>query len=325
MIAIRNNPHLVALTTVGFTLLAGSVLVLLNTRGFRQNFARVAEPFAAGQKLDIVDLGPLNAAEKQMATPTQWLGELFVPSRYVVDRSSNLPKLVPDCRFFVHSRTKQDIPNRWLEENHLSLRDSKVLSSDADNDGISNEDEWLWKTDPNSAASHPPYYSELFLRKVVRVPFRLMFQTYVGDEKKPAEITFQINALDRGHKTEFLKLGDIVANTKYRLEKFTYKTVFDERIQESQDVSELTVLNLATGESTVLPMTKLTNAPESTAVFTYEWPVGSRKEIQVKRAAEFVLSPEMDKRYKLLEVNDNAAIIQTPAGEKVSIGPDSRL
>ncbi len=325
---IKKNPHLVALAVLALALVACCALVFLNTQGFNQNFAKVTEQVPPGQKIDILELKPLEAAEGRLTGPAQWVGKsLFVPDRYVIDEKTNLPKKVIDATFYKHSRTKEDIPNSWFEQNRLPLQDTKVQFSDTDKDGFSAEDEWLWKTDPNKAESHPPYYKELFLKQFIKIPFRLLFQAYDGDVNKPAEMSFQINAVDRGRKTEFLKIGETVANTKYQLKSFAQKSVKNPKTDEDTDVSELTVLNTETQETTVLPLTKMTDSPDSFALFIYEWPVGTRQPIQVKKTGEFLLLPEKekDKHYKLLDINDSEAVILTPAGEKVSIGRDSRL
>jgi len=89
-----------------------------------------------------------------------------------------------------------------------------VPFQDPDGDGFTNEDEWRGSAMPRiqtAGCTIPPiptqgipssYITKLFLKKWIRVPFRLLFQAYDGDPAKPEEMTFQINAIDRGRKTE---------------------------------------------------------------------------------------------------------------------------
>ena len=67
------------------------------------------------------------------------------------------------------------VPNTWLLANNQDLLSPDVLTQDTDGDGFSTLDEWEWKTDPNNKDSHPPYWSKLFLKRFVRIPFRLRF------------------------------------------------------------------------------------------------------------------------------------------------------
>ncbi len=326
MTAIRNNLYLFTLAVLGLVLLMCSALVFHNVRSFAQNFPMAPKPLFRGQKLDVLDLGPLDTAVRQLAAPAQWHGGiLFDSTPYTIDDRVNLPRKMYVDGVITHSRTKEPIPSRWFEEHGFWWRNPRSGFLDMDDDGFSNEDEWLWRTDPNSADSHPPYYRELFLKKFVGVPLRLVFYAYDGEVKKLSEMSFQIETSERGLVAHFFRLGEMVINTKYRLEKFAYKTSVNKSTHGEQDVSELTLRNVETGDSIVLPLAKKANGPESYAVLVYEWPERARQEIQLKKGAEFVLPPETDKRYKLLEINDKEAVIQTPDGDKVAIGPDSRL
>ena len=132
--------------------------------------------------------------------------------------------------------TGQDIPNKWFLDNGLPLLDPKVPLQDPDKDGFPNEDEWRAGTDPNNKESHPPYVSKLFLKRFEKVQFRLIFKGYDGDPKKdPSGKTFdyQIDTLDLKQPDSF-KLGDIVSKTKFKLEKFEFKTKYNDKIQETE-------------------------------------------------------------------------------------------
>ena len=94
--------------------------------------------------------------------------------------------------------------------------------------------------------------------------FRLVFNAYNGDQKKdPYEkFSFQIKTIDLRQPSEFRKLGERIPNTKLKLSKFEYK-VRRAADGEEKDVSELTIVNVDTGEATVLVLGKVTNIPSA--------------------------------------------------------------
>ncbi len=64
--------------------------------------------------------------------------------------------------------------------------------------------------------SHPDYLSKLKLKSFSEEPFRLMFSSWVGD-------TFAINTIDLKEPTQFLKIGDTIAGTRFKIVKFERK------------------------------------------------------------------------------------------------------
>ena len=82
---------------------------------------------------------------------------------------------------------------------------------------------------------------------------RIKFQAYDGDPRTPEKMEFQINVLSG--RAEFVKIGDVIAGTKLKLEKFQFKEV-KSTTGEPQDVSELTVRDTATGKAVVLALNK---------------------------------------------------------------------
>ncbi len=300
-------------------------------------------PIPPSDKMPTLDVEKIKAAQEKALKPELWTGNsvtgnaLFVPERYVIDKETNMPKKVIDTSFYKDSLTGLPIPNKWFEDHKLPLSDLKVQAGDPDKDGFLNEDEWRGtgatpgaaSTDPNNAESHPPYYTKLFLKKFIRVPFLLKFQTYDGDPKKnPETMNFQINTLSLRQPSEFLKLGDTVPKTTYKLEKFEFKEVEDKNTG-TKDVSELTVLNTETNEHVVLILTRTIDSPDSYGAFIYEWPQPAQP-FTVKKLGTFALSPDLKgadgkpKLYKLLDINEKSALIQTPTGEKVTVSLDPR-
>ncbi len=325
---IKKNPHLFSLALLALALLVAAGLVVANTQSFPQHFAAVQENVPEGTKLTAVDTRPIEDALQSFQKPAQWKGDnMMVPVRYVIDKTTNKPVPAIDTSFFKDTLTGRPIPNAFFTKNGLSLNDPKVQFQDPDKDGFLNEDEAREGTDPNDPKSHPPYYTKLFLRRFIRVSFTFIFQSWEGDRNKPDSLEFQINPKNMGGKaghTVFLKLGDPVPNSNYVLKKFEYKTRTNPSTSEEEEVSELTLLNTETQESIVLILGKLIDSPDSYALFIYEWPQPNQQ-IQVKKTKSFVLLPEKDKQYKLIDINETTAVIETPDGKRVNIGRDPRL
>ena len=175
-------------------------------------------------------------------------------------------------------------------------------------------------TDPKNDKSHPPYYTKLFFRKIIRIPFRLRFNAYDGDpaKDKVENMTFQINTLDLRQSSEFLKVGDTVKNTKFKLESFEYKTMVNAATQAEEEVSVLTVVNTETGEKVPLVKGRVVDSPDVRGTLTYLWP-NPRIDLTVRKLGKFVLLPEKDQFYTLLDITDDHATIKTPSGEEVKI------
>jgi hypothetical protein len=97
--------------------------------------------------------------------------------------------------------------------------------------------------------------------------FRLIFKGYDGEPRRedPSQFSFQVDTIDLRQPSEFLRLGDIIPHTPFRLIRFTYKTQQDPKTNEPQEVSELTIKNVKTGESIVLIYNRVTDtaAPQT--------------------------------------------------------------
>ena len=90
-----------------------------------------------------------------------------------------------------------------------------------------------------------------------------------------------------------------------------------------KDVSELTLENTDTRETIVLVKEKVTDSPDSYGLFDYLHPQPPIQ-IRVKKGQEFVLLPEKDKKYKLVDIKEGEAVIALPSGEKITVKPDPR-
>jgi hypothetical protein len=259
----------------------------------------------------------LESALDKLHQPPQWTfsgrSGLFVPEKHFIG-ANGLPTTLQTTQ--VHP----PVPNEWLEQFGLPIQDADVLTQDPDGDGFTNLDEWQGHTNPIDKNSHPDYVSKLKLKSFSEEPFRLMFSSWVDDPATGQ--TFGINTIDLKQPTQFLKVGDIIPGTRFKILKF------DEKYQPNQygtnvDVSELLLEHGETKERLTLIKEKVAISPESVAAFVYSWPASQpAREFQVRKDQEFSLKPREEIKYKLIDVQPSKAVIvntQKP-NEPIQIG-----
>jgi hypothetical protein len=238
----------------------------------------------------------MEQAMEKLKQPAQWAfnsrSGLFVPEKHFIG-ANGLPATLQTTE--VHP----PVPNDWLEQFNLPIGDADVLTQDPDNDGFTNLEDWQNHTNPTEKASHPAFIAKLKMKSFAQEPFRLVFASWVNG-------TFALNTSDLKEPTQFLKLGDTIRGTKFKIVKFTEKHDKN-KYGTDVDVSELTLENKDTHEPVTLVKEKIMISPESVANFVYEW--GERKEFAVKKDQEFSLKPEEQIKYKLIDVQPGKAVI----------------
>lgn len=332
---IKKNTDQFALAALAFILLALSVVIILKSLSFKDSFSAIQTTPRRNDNIPAVAMDVIAAAQQSVEKPAQWApkgpagakeaGWLFVSKPYYI-KDGKLT-VVDD-----KGMTFPPIPNGWLRKYGLSVLDPAVLTDDPDKDGFTNLEEYLGvsrapesrnpegdadSTNPTDANSHPPYYALLSVKEWRRSKFRVVFAVYNGDPKKPDSLDFQINTLDRTSPSQFYKLGQSIEGTKYRLDKFEYKTRENPSTKAQEDISELTLTNTETNESVILPLYMVVNSPDSVGILYYGFP--PPQEIPVRKLQEFRLRPNLNEPYKLIDINEKEAVILLPSGEKYTI------
>jgi hypothetical protein len=251
----------------------------------------------------------IEAARQKLNRPPQWTfsgrSGLFVPEKHFVGTNGLLATLET-------TEVHPPVPNEWLEQFGLPIAEGDVLDQDPDGDGFTNLDEWQNHSDPTERSSHPDYVTKLKLKSTTEEPFRLMFSSWVGD-------TYAINTIDLKQPTQFLKKGDTIRGTRFKIVKFTEKYQPD-KYGTDVDLSELTLEHEETKQQLTLTKEKVATSPESVATFIYSW--NELREFQVRKDQEFSLNPEEQTKYKLIDVQPAKAVIvntQKP-DEPIEIG-----
>ena len=300
-----------ALAVVALLLLASSLLLAKTALGFKEMFANLKQAAPHNNTITGLPFEALDKSKTELEKPALWVpkkeaGSLFVSEKYFIQNGR--PVLLTSGT--VHP----PVPNEWLIDNGLDITDQDILNQDPDKDGFSNLDEWKAGTNPRDPKSHPLYTTKLKLKKFIKKPFRLKFNSYDGDIAKLDSLTFQIDTIDLRQKTQFRKLGEDIEGTKFKVTKFEHKTRVNSNDVE-EDLSELTVYNTEEDKTVVLIYQKVVDSPDSFGLLKYFW---NGDEITVKKDKTFKLKPT-DEEYKLIDINDSEALIESSKGEKIKI------
>lgn len=308
---IKQNYDRFLLAVFALVLLICAGLLINNARGYNEVFKSLSDQVPKNTKLPPVPEKDIAEKQQQLTTPAVWQPRM-------VNSTNNRPILLPlfrstpiidnngvavplDGSIVLH----QPIPNDWLTDHKQDLLATNVLEQDADGDGFSTLDEWNWDpktdpkdphTDPNDKNSHPPYYTKLYLKRFVHVPFHLRFESKNGE-------TFFINNTDSDEiPTQTAKMGGTVTLGKFKFKLTKFEPKFDKSQGFNKDVSELTLTNIDTQQQVVLPKGEDVDSPTTYAVLNYTWM--NLKEFAVQRDGEFTLAPENNVKYKVVELSD---------------------
>lgn len=307
---IRANYDRVAVLVGALFLLLCAFFLWRAAAGFNESFASSVSSGPAKPAAPTAKAVELQAAAQKLAQSPQWSfggrSGLFVPEKHFIG-PGGLPATLQTTE--VHP----PVPNEWLDQNNLPIADTDVLEQDPDADGYTNLEEWQSKTNPNEKGSHPPFIAKLRIKGFTREAFRLVFASRTDD-------TFGINTSDLKEPTQFLKIGDTIRGTAFKIVKFTEKHEKNQYGTEL-DVSELTIQNQESKDRINLVKEKIMTSPESVGTFVYLW--GDRRELTIKQGQEFSLPPQTDIKYKLIDVQPEKAVIvntQKPE-ERIEVGP----
>ena len=306
---LREHYDRVLLAAAAVLLFISSIFIWRSAAGFGSQLSVMPAVPSAKSVSPIAKAQELDAAVEKLHQPPQWTfggrSGLFVPEKHFIG-ANGLPATLQTTE--VHP----PVPNEWLDQFGLPIADSDVLEQDPDKDGFNNLDEWAGHTNPNDPNSHPEYYTKLKLKSATEEPFRLVFSSWVGD-------TYAINTIDMKQPTQFVKVGDSIKGTRFKVAKFTEKNETN-KYGTKIDVSELTLEQEETHQQLTLVKEKVAMSPESVATFVYTW--GGRQEFQVRKDQDFSLKPQEQIKYKLIDVGPTKAVIVNSqrADEPIEIG-----
>jgi hypothetical protein len=306
---LKANYELAVLAAAAVLLLISALAIWWSAIQFNNRLIAplAVRPKTASQPPVAVEL---DRAAEQLEKPLQWKGSarsgLFVPEKHFIG-GDGLPATLRDTQ--VHP----PVPNEWFEKYSLAIEDADSLEQDPEKDGFTNLDEWQGNTDPTNAESHPDYTTKLHLVSATEEPFAYIFASRTKDK-------FGINSVNESEPTQFLKVGDVIRGTDFKIVKFTEKKERNKYGMKA-DVSELLLEHQQSHAQVTLVKGQVATSPQSVATFVYTW--GGRKEFEVRKDQEFPLATaEGNRTYKLIDVRPDKAVIvdtQNP-GAPVEIG-----
>ena len=321
---LKKNPAQLSLAIAALVMLAVAFLLYSNANDFSTQFEAGYRTPSEDNKIpptDIQIVADRIASLEKPATWTSKAGSLFVSKKFLI-KNGKITSPGADGE-----PLHPPLPNKYIIDNGFDITAGTVLSDDPDADGFNNQFEYAgldgiqttwWpqietdSTDPNKADSHPPYHTRLYLVRIHKVKFRLLFRAYDYDAKTK-KCTIQVNPIDRGGKTVFVELGSEIGDTKWKFDTFDFKDGGD------KDESTANMVNVVNGQKLALKLNVEGNSPESYAVFAYKWVAvgGTATQDFAKRKDEtFTLDPEPAKTYKVLSIEDTKVEVQLPSGEK---------
>ena len=200
----------------------------------------------------------------------------------------------------------------WLREKKVDPQSLLAVDTgqDSDGDGWTDAEEIAYGTDPHDPNSHPPLYTKLRMVKLDAQPFPVIFD---GVEGKKASITIQHGQMSERY---VLAVGARIPGESWKIASIHPRKNVD-KSGTTIDVSELTVVNVETGEKLVLVKSMLANSPGGSAVLSLE---GMDREVQVKEKQQFSLSPDGSDRYTVLDIRPTQVVLKVNGtGEVITV------
>ncbi len=304
---ITKNYERILLGIAAVVLIASAAWLSLQADSFSKKFSDRNSSKKPDNTVPVADIKSVGVAAERAAAPGAWSpseGSLFVSRPYVLK----------DGRIFDPLEGGEDlhppIKNAWLIKYNLDYAAPDIKDQDPDSDGFTNLDEFLAGTDPTNDEATPAFHTKLRLTKFDPVAFYLKFSGDSGDGE-----TFSVNAKNKKSPTQFLKIGEMIVGTPYKVVGYEKKTAVVNEMET--DASVLTIENIESGHKIPLVYNREANDPTSFGEFLYLY---DNSKLRVKKDDEFSLPPQKDHKYKLIDISAEEAQIQDlVTGQKIRI------
>lgn len=271
----------------------------------------VIKPGNPKNELGEVPIAKADEAIKRLGTVFDWSAP--VRNGKPVPLNKSILLVLKDDQLFdlfvENPQLRPPMTNEFLVKNDLpDILFNNVNELDPDEDGFSNEEEFLAQTDPRNAASKPLATNKLFLKSRITNDYILHL--------KSSTLPVQVQRLAPEPKRSVFvepgkEFGFDTGVVRFKALSFERKVVPDPRTGE-RDVSELKCLDSATNKEFVLIRGEDFNLAEFEAQF--EFRLGTVQEFTVKKGERFQL-PGTGETYLVLEVEETTAKIAKIDGQ----------
>lgn len=271
----------------------------------------VIKPGNPKNELGEVPIAKADEAIKRLGTVFDWSAP--VRNGKPVPLNKSILLVLKDDQLFdlfvENPQLRSPLTNEFLVKNDLpDILFNNVNELDPDEDGFSNEEEFLAQTDPRNAASKPLATNKLFLKSRITNDYILHL--------KSSTLPVQVQRLAPEPKRSVFvepgkEFGFDTGVVRFKALSFERKVVPDPRTGE-RDVSELKCLDSASNKEFVLIRGEDFNLAEFEAKF--EFRLGTVQEFTVKKGERFQL-PGTGETYLVLEVEETTAKIAKIDGQ----------
>lgn len=327
-----------AIVLVSSILALGSSWFLFQADASRSSEIQLKKPRASNKsRPDNIDITPFQVTVSNLDAPAKWApkgnGEfktsLFVSERYIIE--NNEPKKPNEGNRNIHSKSGQPIPNKWFTENKLDPFRPKIGLEDTDNDGFSNEDEFIEGTNPTSASSHPPYYKKLAVKSVLKKNNFIRFIKFTGPKDQPDRVEVTIEMLgespsavpNRARHT--LKVGQAIPNSNLLVSGFSIQQEERGLNNVKVEVGTLEITEKSEGKTPRKFTAKeglgrksasddLVNFYEISAILSIPIPKPGR-DIPVQLGQSFSTDPEEKEVFTVKEIRDNPKSVRISSAD----------
>ena len=207
--------------------------------------------------------------------------------------------------------------NEFLVSNDIpNIESPNVGELDADNDGFSNEEEFLGKTNPRDEKSHPPVTQKLFLKSRITHDYKIKLNS--------SSPPYQVQRIAPEPKaSKFVSPGDEFGFDKtgparFKVLEFAQKVQKNPTTGLETDVSELKCLDISTKREFVLIKGQETNLADYEAEL--EFRIGT-PEIRKVREGETFQIPGIGVTFRVISIEENQAVIVQDEGGKAAGEP----
>lgn len=256
------------------------------------------------------ELGEIPIAKAEEAT--QRLGAVFnwaapIRNEKPVPLNKSILMVVKGGQLFdlavANPVLRPPMTNEFLVSNNLpDILYANVGELDADDDGFTNEEEFVAKTNPRDPNSRPPLTDKLFLKERITNDYILLLRT----STMPVQVQRMAPAPNRSVFVEIDKdFGFDPGVVRFKGLAFERKVVPDASTGE-KDVSELKILDNATQKELILVRGQPNNLAEYEAKFEYR--LKNRTEFTVKKGERFQL-PGTGDTYMVLDIAETEVTI----------------